>query len=183
MAVIDFLRRKHTVTAAFYHHGTSASDAALKVVARYCTDQRIPLLLGHIAGQRPAEESQEEWWRNCRYDFFDSLGDSLGPIVTAHHLDDCVETYLWGALHGTPKVIPHDRNGVVRPFLTTPKSQFVDWCTRHSVAWSEDASNTDTHYTRNYIRHKLMPHALQVNPGLPTVVKKIVLRKLHSTKV
>jgi tRNA(Ile)-lysidine synthase TilS/MesJ len=43
------------------------------------------------------------------------------------------------------------------------------------VPWVEDDSNTDTCYTRNYIRHELMPHALEVNPGLHKVVKKKVL--------
>jgi tRNA(Ile)-lysidine synthase len=180
MAACDFLRRKHTVTAAFYHHGTPASNAAHLVVAQYCATHKIPLMVGMLLGSKPAEQSQEEWWRNCRYDFFDGLGSTLGPIVTAHHLDDCTETYLWSTLHGTAKVIPYERNNVVRPFLTTPKSEFVEWCSRHGVEWSEDASNSDVDYTRNYIRHNLMSHALKVNPGLHTVVKKIILRKLDT---
>lgn len=186
MAAIDFLRRKHVVTAVFYHHGTPTSDRAHLTVAQYCTDNSIPLIFGALNQsnqQKPHGQSQEEWWRNCRYDFFDGLGDTLGPIVTAHHLNDSVETYLWSALHGTAKVIPYQRNSVVRPFLTTPKSEFVEWCTRHGVAWSEDTSNLDTAYTRNYIRHTMMPHALRVNPGLPTTVKKIVLRQLERNTV
>ena len=120
--------------------------------------------------------SREEFWRNERYNFLSSLY-KLGPVITGHHLDDCVETYLHSAITGTPKVIPSTRNNVVRPFLTTRKSEFVEWCNRKNIAWCQDLSNDDTSYTRNYIRKELMPHALKVNPGLHTMVKKIVERK------
>jgi tRNA(Ile)-lysidine synthase TilS/MesJ len=80
-------------------------------------------------------------------------------------------------LHGKAK-LPHRyvRGNVLRPFLTTPKTEFISWCERHNVTWSEDISNKDTNYTRNYIRHELMPHALKVNPGLRTTIKKIIER-------
>lgn len=174
MAVLDFLRRKHTVIAAYYHHATPHADAALQLVERYCDRHGIPLLTGYLTDERPPRTSPEEWWRECRYGWFESLAPDLEPIVTGHNLEDCVETYLWGALHGTPKLIPLRRGRVIRPFLTTRKSEFIDWCTRHGVAWVEDASNTVTRYTRNYIRHQLMPHALRVNPGIHKTVKRML---------
>jgi tRNA(Ile)-lysidine synthase len=48
------------------------------------------------------------------------------------------------------------------------------WAELNGVPWIEDDSNLDTCYTRNYIRHELMPHALKVNPGLHKVVAKKV---------
>lgn len=179
MAVLDFLRRKHSVRAAFYHHGTSTSDSASVVVAQYCAEHNIPLFVGQLNGMCPPGLSREEWWRNKRYEFLDGLGSTLGPIITAHHLDDSVETYIWSALNGTPKVIPLQRNNVLRPFLTTHKVDFIDWCERHGVEWAHDATNDSTGFTRNYIRHQLLPHALHVNPGIHTVVKKIILRQLQ----
>ena len=80
-------------------------------------------------------------------------------------------------MHGNPKVIPAQRNNVLRPFLTTSKADLIDWAERHDCGWIEDQSNTDTKYIRNYIRHELMPHALYVNPGLPKLVKKLILDK------
>jgi tRNA(Ile)-lysidine synthase len=132
-----------------------------------------------MTSERESKQSPEEFWRINRYEFFDSIDVTLGPIVTAHHLDDSVETYLFSSLHGTPKVIPTHRNRVIRPFLTTPKMEFVEWCVRHTVAWADDTSNTDPKYMRNYIRHQLMPHALKVNPGLPKLVSKITEKRLH----
>ena len=174
VAITDFLSRNHKVTCAFFHHGTENSERAFEFVANYCTENNLPLMIGKITNDKPKELSMEEHWRNERYDFLDSFGDSLGPVITGHHLDDCVETYLWSSLHGKPKVIPSKRNNVVRPFLTTPKSEFVERCKRKNINWCHDNSNDDTKYMRNYVRTHLMPHALHVNPGLHTVVKKIV---------
>lgn len=175
VAVTDFLSRKHDVACAFFHHGTKNSEQAFAFVSKFCSERSLPLFIGVISKERSKDHSMEEHWRNERYRFLESLNSS---VVTAHNLDDCVETYLYGSLHGQPKVIPHVRNNIVRPFLTTPKREFVSWCERKSIAWCEDTSNQDTKYMRNYIRHEVMPRALVVNPGLSTVVKKIVENKL-----
>jgi len=170
VAITDFLTKNHEVTCAFYHHGTENSQRAFEFVAKFCTDRDLPLLVGMLHEKKPKELSQEEFWRNERYKFF----EPLGPVVTGHHLDDCTETYLWSCMHGKPKVIPKTRDNVLRPFLTTRKSEFINWCERKNINWCEDLSNTDVQYTRNYIRHLMMPNALKVNPGLHTVVKRLV---------
>lgn len=176
VAVCDFLRRNHEVTCAFFHHGTENSDRAFRFVDEYCSANNLPLFFGFLQGVKPKETSDEEFWREKRYEFLSREG--MGPVVTAHHLDDCVETYLWSCMHGTPKVIPMVRNNVIRPFLTTPKQEFVSWCERKNLTWCEDLSNQDEKYTRNYIRKHLVPHALKVNPGLYKTVSKIVEKNL-----
>ena len=176
MAVVDFLSRKHNVSCAYFHHGTEHSNKALEFVSKFCEDRTIPLYLGVLNREKPKSMSQEEFWREERYQYF----ATHGPIITAHHLDDCVETYIWSCLHGTPKVIPLTRNNVLRPFLTTRKEDFIYWCESHNVPWIEDESNKNSRYTRNYIRNELMPHALKVNPGLHTLVKKIVEGKKNT---
>lgn len=175
VAVADFLSKKHDISCAFFHHGTENSERAFEFVSDFCSQRSLPLFVGLINKDKPKDLSTEEHWRNERYKFLESLNTT---IVTAHNLDDCVETYLYGSLHGQPKVIPHQRNNIVRPFLTTPKQEFVSWCKRKEVSWCEDLSNQDLKYMRNYIRHELMPRALTVNPGLSTVVRKIVESKL-----
>ena len=175
VAVADFLRRKHNVSCAFFHHGTENSERAYRFVTTFCADNSLPLFVGMLKNSKPKKLSEEEHWRNERYKFLESFD---ATVVTAHNLDDCVETYLYGSLHGQPKVIPHQRNNIVRPFLTTPKHEFVRWCERKGISWCEDLSNQDTKYMRNYIRHEIVPRAFQVNPGLDKVVKKIVESKL-----
>lgn len=174
VAVVDFLSRKHDVTCAYFHHKTKNGDIAMDFVDKFTKERNLPLIWSTCQSSKLKSESTEEYWRRERYGFL----NELGVVVTCHHLDDCVETYLWGCMHGTPKTIPLSNGNIVRPFLTTRKSEFISWCERKNIDWCHDTSNDDTKYTRNYIRHELMPHALHVNPGLHTVVKKIVEKQL-----
>lgn len=171
MAVADFISRSRSVQCAFFHHGTDVSEAAEKVVSDYCQKRGWQLYKGHIVNERPADLSPEEHWRNERYAFLDSLERD---VITAHHLDDCVETYLWSMMHGTAKVIPYKRNRVIRPFLLTKKAELVAWAERNAVPWIDDSTNKDTKYMRNYIREHIVPHALEVNHGLHRVVRRFV---------
>lgn len=174
MALVDFLSKKHEVTCAFFHHGTETSDRALEFLINYTDQKNIPLIFDHIKNERRPEQSPEEYWRASRYEFLTRIKE---PVATAHNLDDCVETWIWSSLNGCPKLIPYQRSNVIRPFLLTAKSELKTWCERKSVPWIEDASNLNTRYTRNYIRHELMPHALQVNPGLHKMIKKKMMEK------
>jgi tRNA(Ile)-lysidine synthase len=178
MAALDFLKRNHDVTAVFFHHGTNDSERASNFVADYCNQHQIPLIIGYMHNQRDSSRSPEEHWRIERYNFFDSLDM---PIVTAHHLDDCVETYVWSSMHGLSKTIPLQRNHVIRPFLLTKKQQLQSWCQHHDVPWCEDQSNSDLQYQRNYIRHQVMPHIRHINPGIDRVVRRVVERQLSNS--
>lgn len=177
VAATDFLSRSHELTLAYIHHGTKHSEKALEWVQDWAKQRDLPLEIGYIVDDKPKEQSWEEHWREHRYQFLQRYNPEM--VITAHHLDDVVETYVWSALHGKPKTIPVCRGNIVRPFLTTPKQNFIDWCKRRKLEWCEDHSNTDIAYTRNYIRHQLMPHALRVNPGLATTVRKLVINQLN----
>jgi tRNA(Ile)-lysidine synthase len=179
MAALDFLRRRHDVVAIFVHHGTINSTQGQKVVAEYCSQHDIPMFSSFIdMSKKSASDSPEEFWREQRYHEFDLL---KMPVVTAHHLDDCVETYVWSMCHGTAKIIPYQRNLVIRPFLLNTKTQLESWCQRHAVPWCEDTSNRDTRYRRNLVRHEIMPKILQVNPGIHKVVRRIVEKKFEES--
>lgn len=177
MALVDFLSNNHDVICAFFHHGTENSERAFEFVIKYTDEKKLPLIFDHIRNDRPADQSPEEHWRSSRYEFLSNLP---GLVATAHNLDDCVETWIWSSLNGCPKLIPYSRSNVIRPLLITPKSELVSWCQRKSVPWIEDTSNLDTRYTRNYIRHELMPHALRINPGLHKMIKKKLVEKNHA---
>jgi tRNA(Ile)-lysidine synthase len=170
VAAVDFLSKNHIVTCAFFHHRTENSTNAHKFVSQFCEDRKLPLVVGILNKSKPKNKSTEEHWRDERYKFF----NNFQTVVTAHHLDDCIETWVWSSMHGKPKLIPVVRNNVVRPFLTTPKSEFFDWCLRKNLPFCYDKSNDDDKYIRNYIRKHIVPHALHVNPGLDKVVKKLI---------
>ena len=68
----------------------------------------------------PAGVSKEAWWRDQRYKFFNEA--TTRPIITAHHLDDVVENWIFTSMNGNPFLIPHQRDQFIRPFLTTEKN-------------------------------------------------------------
>lgn len=181
MAALDFLSRNHSVTAAFFDHKTPASAPALMFLASYCKVKKIPLELGIIDAEKPKHKSQEEFWRDERYSWFESISKEMNqPVVTAHHLNDAVETWIWSSLHGQPKLPQIKRGNVLRPFLITSKTELMDWCIRKNVPWHDDLSNLDTKYMRNFIRHEAMPVVLNINPGIHKMIKKKLISKAEN---
>ncbi len=194
MAALDFLSQgnRRKVVALYFNHGTGHSDDAEYFVKEYCLSRQIPLVVGRISRPIEPRESKEAYWRSERYRFFDNWiteGEHCNiikeldkdaffkhfsnvPILTCHHLDDAVETWIFTSLNGTGRLIPYSRDNFLRPFLTTRKEVLTSWCNRHNVPFVSDPSNNDTSYMRNFIRHELMPKAIIVNPGIYKVIKK-----------
>lgn len=172
MACLDFIRNgRHDITAIHFNHGTEHGKDAEKFVREYCAANKVPLITDSIKAPRDPKQSPEEYWRNARYAFFNSL---KGTIITCHHLNDQVENWLFTAMNGNPLLIPHKNKNVVRPFLLTPRAELRAWCQRRNVPWIEDPSNTSVKHPRNRIRHNIMPEILQINPG----IEKVVARKV-----
>ena len=174
MAVLDFLRNgKKDIHVAHFNHGTVYAREAEEVVLEYCRKHRLPVTIGNLSQERPPKSSLEEFWRDERYGF---LSEFSGPIITAHHLSDVMEWWIFTSLHGKPKLIPHTRADcdVVRPFLMTAKRDFYRWAHKNSVPYVEDPSNDDDNLMRSHIRNNMMQTALKVNPGVEkTMIKKI----------
>lgn len=175
MVALDFLRRKHDVRVLHFNHGTEHGRKAEKFVVDYCREQGINYIVERVREKEtiPPGASKEAWWREKRYAFFDKY--DVHPIVTAHHLDDCVETWVWSSMHGTGKIIPYRRNWVVRPFRLSRKRDFELWANLKNVPYIQDDSNEDIHYTRNYIRHEMMSNVLRINPGIHKTISKKIL--------
>lgn len=178
VAAADFLLNgKKSVNLAFFDHGTETSKDARKFVEKFASIRGLELIVGKIEREKKKDESLEEYWRNERYHFF----SKFEQVITAHHLDDAVETWIFTSLHGESKLIPHKNGNVIRPFLITPKSEMISWCSRKNLEWVEDATNFDLRHPRNRIRHQILPQALLVNPGLHKVVKKKYLGLVNAT--
>ena len=175
MAALDFLRRNHEVEVFHFNHGTEHSKDAETCVRKYVQKYDLPFQIRGLSKvHKPKNKSQEEYWRQERYKWIDMFAQSHLPVLTCHHLDDCVEIWVWSSMHGTSKIIPYNRGNVLRPFRQTRKRDFELWANLNNVEYVEDVSNIDTTYIRNYIRHQMMPHVLKVNPGIyKTISKKV----------
>jgi len=175
MAVLDFLRMgRKDLQVLHFNHGTTHADIAQEAVERYCEKWKLGLRIGKIQDSPPAGESMENFWRERRYEFF--YQDTDRKVITCHHLDDVVETWIFTSLHGTPRLIPQERDHIIRPFLTTPKEVLAEWCHRKNVEYVTDPTNQDTTFMRNFIRHELVPRAVRVNPGIKKTIRKKLLQ-------
>ena len=170
MAILDFLLNGgYQPYVLYFNHNTDHGQVAEDFVTKYCQDKGLKLFTGRT--ELSPKSNKEKIWSDLRYEFFSKFDF---PIITCHHLDDCVETYLFSCLRGFQSVIPYSKRNVIRPFLLNEKSVFYKWCEGKNVPFVEDKSNLSVDYSRNRIRHNIVPEALLVNPGLKTVVRKMI---------
>jgi tRNA(Ile)-lysidine synthase len=170
MAILDFLiNGRYNPHVLYFNHNTEHGHEAEKFITDYCKEKGLKLTIGRT--ELKPTSNKEKIWSDLRYEFFSQFDF---PIMTCHHLDDCVETYLFSCLRGFQSVIPYSRGNLIRPFLLNEKSVFEKWCKQKGVPFIQDQSNDCLDYSRNRIRHNIVPEALKVNPGLKTVVKKMI---------
>jgi tRNA(Ile)-lysidine synthetase-like protein len=175
VAAVDFLQRNHTVVLAHINHANEISSAEQTFVEQFAQQRGLAVLLQHGDLNKPRGCSWEEHWRIERYRFLHAIN---APVITCHHLDDCVETWLWNMCNGRDQTIAYRNANVIRPFRTTRKSKLVDWCQRKQITWYEDATNANPQFAvRNYIRHVLVPAAMQVNPGIHTTIRNKIVNE------
>jgi len=171
MSALEFLvRGRREVTVAHYNHGTDHGHEAENFVRDFCADRGLSCVVGAFSnGEKPTELA----WRQARYAFLSTLGM---PVITAHHLGDAVEWWIFSALRGNPNLTPIIRNDipVLRPFLLTHPNDLHN----HFGGYPhiEDPTNSTDEHARNIIRNDLVPTALRVNPGLFTTVKNLYER-------
>lgn len=179
MAIVDFLSRKHNVTIVHYHHGNEQSDVEYEFVEKYAKDKGFKFLVGFNKDkEKPKNMSIEDYWRVKRYGFFHSIE---GDIISGHHLNDVVETWVWSSMHGEGKIIPYRNKNVIRPFMATEKKDFEYWVDTRNVPFIVDPSNyEDLKRTRNYIRNVMMENVLKINPGINKTICKKVLTQYES---
>jgi tRNA(Ile)-lysidine synthase len=160
------------------------SNADQQFVEDLCIGLDIPLHLhqanvpGRIAQARADgdPETIEEAARNARYEFFTTLLASghADTILTAHTLDDQAETVLMKLLRGAwteglsaiHPIVTLQKGKILRPFLQTRRAEIEAFLKQSNQPWREDSTNTDTAFTRNKIRHELLPHLRAYNPSL-----------------
>ena len=169
MAAVDFLRRNHNVTVYNFDHGTPFGSDVTDYIIRYCKEHGLPFKTALLTERRKRYESKEEYWRKHRYKWLTAQDQT---IVLAHHLDDCVETWVFNMCNGKDYTIPYRHANCIRPFRLTPKRELYNWAMSHSVQWANDPSNSDNAFKRNYIRNAVLPMIANVNPGLPKVIAK-----------
>ncbi len=116
--------------------------------------------------------STEEAGRKLRYEFFEHCANELGAnakIATAHSLSDCAETYIFNSARGASLSgicgIPPVRGKIIRPLIEFSREQIEAYANEHGIDYVTDSTNLTDEYTRNKIRHGVIPVMKEINPG------------------
>ena len=176
------LREKLSIclSAAHFNHNLRGAESQRDeaFVRTFCGRYEIPLTVGR-APVEPGPKGLEAAARDARYAFLETLP---GKLATAHTADDNAETVLMHILRGSGVgglcSIPAKRGRIVRPLLECTRAEIEDYCAENGVPYIVDSTNTDMTYTRNRVRHQLLPLLREMNPSVTTA-----LRRLRSSAV
>jgi len=175
-------RAGNLIVAHFNHRLRSAADHDEQFVKQLAAQLRLPCEVGHASppegGTPTAPDGIEAAAREARYSFLLATAERLGAryVATAHTADDQAETILHRILRGTGLAglsgIPRVRAlspavTLIRPLLEFTREEVVQYLADRHQDFCLDESNEDPSYTRNRIRHALLPQlAAQYNPSV-----------------
>tara|TARA_B100001059_G_scaffold145420_1_gene145360 strand:- start:331 stop:1632 length:1302 start_codon:yes stop_codon:yes gene_type:complete len=124
--------------------------------------------------------------RELRYSWFLEIleKENYKYIVTAHHLNDQLETFLINSSRGSGLKgvigIPSNNNNLLRPLLIFSKDKILDYAKKNKIKWREDSSNKENKYLRNFIRNKIIKDWIKYDPELINKFSN-TLKNLNST--
>ena len=127
--------------------------------------------------------------RELRYSWFEELSKELNVkhILTAHHLDDSLETFLINLSRGSGidglLGIPRVNDTVYRPLLIFKKDEILSYAKENKISWREDSSNRKQDYLRNQIRIEVLPKLKEINPNLLDNFSKSIDRLQQSKSI
>ncbi len=167
--------------AAHVNHGIRGDEALAdrefckKTAAEYgveciVLDADVPALA------KEHKESLETEARRVRYDFFEKImrERNIPTLATAHNADDSLETLIFNIARGSgmpglssiPPVRAFAGGFLVRPLIGAAKKDIIAYCHENNLEFVTDSTNSDTAYSRNLIRHKIIPYLEELNPGI-----------------
>ena len=168
------------------------SDNDEKFVSAYAREHAIPFFterfntLGHAAVKKISVQMAA---RELRYEWFASLvnREGLDAVAVAHNLNDNAETLLINLIRGTglsglTGMNPsHDR--IIRPLLFASRDEIAAYASEKKISFREDSSNSQVKYTRNRIRHNVIPEMEKVNPGVLMAITDTISHLASSSEI
>ena len=154
-----------------YHFRGEDSNLDQKIVEDFCTTNQIKFHLKDVSEEEKSKmTSLQNWARKIRYDYFFRIleEENLDYIVTAHHLNDELETFFINLSRGSGikglSGIPTNENSILRPLLKFTKAEIYAFAEENKIDFREDKSNEKNDYLRNKIRNQLTPKILGIFP-------------------
>lgn len=149
--------------------------------AKTCHDLQIPLVQKEIEAKSSSGESPEEAARIARYAVFAELLSVNDYLLTAHQQDDQAETVLLQLLRGAglkglsamPLIKPFAKGVHARPLLNFSRADLKKYAEEQRLSWIDDESNLDIGYTRNFLRHEVLPILTKRWPSVTKTLSRV----------
>ena len=172
------------VSAVHIHHGLRGDEADKDetFVRDYCAKVNVPLVVIHADVSAVAQNqglSMEEAGRRVRYEQFESVRCDIGAeyIVTAHTASDQSETVLMHLIRGCGvdglAGIPSARGVIRRPLLCCDRQEIEEYCAEKQIPFVTDQTNFDMQYSRNFVRHQVLPLLREMNPSVDRALARL----------
>ncbi len=149
------------------------SEEDAEFVRNYCVENQIEFFSKKFNVKEYKQSgnfSTQMAARNLRYAWFRKLmqENKFDFLVTAHHLNDSLETFLINLSRGTGihglMGIQFRQNQIIRPLYNISKESILKYADTYQIQWREDVSNATNDYIRNKIRHRIVPELNEVHP-------------------
>lgn len=174
--------------AAHINHGIrgSESDRDEAFVKQQCSNLGVGLFIyrADVIGQaEKTGEGLEQAGRRIRYAFLTEKARETGAsIATAHTLSDSIETVLLHqtrgcglrGLAGIPALRPEGDIKLIRPLIDCTRAEVEDYCSKNSISYVTDSTNSDTGFARNRIRSCVIPHLREINPEVESAFLRLM---------
>lgn len=168
------------VMAAHLNHNLRGDEAKRdeNFVKNLCKKNNVKLFCEsyNVAEISKKEKiSTELCGRNLRYKFFEKLHlEHNAKIATAHTSSDNAETVVFNLIRGTGLkgmggILPV-RNYIIRPLIEVSREQVETYCNLNNIDYVTDSTNLTNDYTRNKIRHEIIPKIKEINPNFEYTV-------------
>ena len=168
------LLRARVLAVHINHQISSKAISWEKQCKQFCANLNIPFMSYSVQFNRAANVEEEA--RKARYAVFSSLLKANDCLILGHHLQDQAETLLLQLFRGAGvdglsamlELQHREIGAIARPFLACSKEQLHNYAIDHQLEWIDDESNLDSRYSRNYLRHEIMPLIAKKWPGVVT---------------
>ena len=167
---------KLNLIAAHVNHGIRGEEAENDAIFSMNFAESLNVYFSLLKANcvEEAEESGEtleEAGRRVRYEFFDMLcEDETYVIATAHNSNDNMETVIFNITRGSAlsgaKGIPPKRENIIRPLIFCSREEIEGYCKENNLEYVTDSTNLTDDYTRNRIRHNVLPELKKVNSNV-----------------